>query len=87
MHSHVNGSGAKRRQFRKQLPPIQGVAVVGLVITEVRPNWSERSIGSVRVHIDLHSLQGFLRPGGHAENEKREQNNRAEALARLRTRC
>ena len=86
MHSHVNGSGAKRRQFREQLPSIRRVAVVRLVVTEVRPNWSERPIGLVRMYNDLHRLRSFLRPGEHAANDHREQNNRAEAHVALRER-
>jgi hypothetical protein len=86
VHSYIHGSVAKRREFREQFPAIRGITVIGLVIAEVSPNWSERAIGLIRMYNDLHRLRSFLRPGVHAGNEHREQNNRAEAHAALRER-
>ncbi len=64
VNPHVHRNGAERRNFGQQFAAVLHIGVVGLIVTEERPDWFQRTVRRPGVHADRHGILGQAGNGG-----------------------
>src|ERR1700728_1260055 len=62
MNPHIHRRAAQRGQFAEQFLTVWSVGVVGLVVSEIAPDWRHRSRGLIDLDLDIRAIAGWLRP-------------------------